>query len=143
MRIRACPLQRPTATPWRRATRPATPHPIRRALASRPRSQPTRRRPRRPPASRPRRPVPPRSEEHTSELQSPCNLVCRLLLEKKKHNPAASIPSFYSLPTCFRSYHSLFRELLRARTGLRRRRRSPPADPRLPALTDRFWSERL
>src|SRR5256885_11154634 len=28
--------------------------------------------------------VPPRSEEHTSELQSPCNLVCRLLLEKKK-----------------------------------------------------------
>src|SRR2546426_5574267 len=31
-------------------------------------------------------PSPPklRSEEHTSELQSPCNLVCRLLLEKKK-----------------------------------------------------------
>src|SRR3989454_9172915 len=29
-------------------------------------------------------PVPLRSEEHTSELQSPCNLVCRLLLEKKK-----------------------------------------------------------
>src|SRR5256885_10676225 len=30
-------------------------------------------------------PLPPaRSEEHTSELQSPCNLVCRLLLEKKK-----------------------------------------------------------
>src|SRR5256885_12559182 len=27
-----------------------------------------------------------RSEEHTSELQSPCNLVCRLLLEKKKQN---------------------------------------------------------
>src|SRR5256885_9510362 len=27
-----------------------------------------------------------RSEEHTSELQSPCNLVCRLLLEKKKPN---------------------------------------------------------
>src|SRR5256885_7029844 len=30
------------------------------------------------------RPLPDRSEEHTSELQSPCNLVCRLLLEKKK-----------------------------------------------------------
>src|SRR2546426_4286240 len=30
------------------------------------------------------RPHPCRSEEHTSELQSPCNLVCRLLLEKKK-----------------------------------------------------------
>src|SRR5256885_3479686 len=29
----------------------------------------------------------PRSEEHTSELQSPCNLVCRLLLEKKKQSP--------------------------------------------------------
>src|SRR6266850_7941793 len=31
-----------------------------------------------------RPPAPLRSEEHTSELQSPCNLVCRLLLEKKK-----------------------------------------------------------
>src|SRR5256885_5965168 len=30
-----------------------------------------------------------RSEEHTSELQSPCNLVCRLLLEKKKQRPRA------------------------------------------------------
>src|SRR2546426_10319619 len=29
-----------------------------------------------------------RSEEHTSELQSPCNLVCRLLLEKKKPPPS-------------------------------------------------------
>src|SRR5256885_5775694 len=34
-----------------------------------------------------------RSEEHTSELQSPCNLVCRLLLEKKKkeHQPPAEL----------------------------------------------------
>src|SRR5256885_9930748 len=32
-----------------------------------------------------RSPVFQRSEEHTSELQSPCNLVCRLLLEKKKN----------------------------------------------------------
>src|SRR5256885_5537774 len=30
-----------------------------------------------------------RSEEHTSELQSPCNLVCRLLLEKKKKKTSA------------------------------------------------------
>src|SRR2546426_5862515 len=30
-----------------------------------------------------------RSEEHTSELQSPCNLVCRLLLEKKKKDRTA------------------------------------------------------
>src|SRR5256885_6077750 len=40
---------------------------------------------------------PVRSEEHTSELQSPCNLVCRLLLEKKKKNyfhrkPTSQIP---------------------------------------------------
>src|SRR5256885_5907583 len=41
-----------------------------------------------------------RSEEHTSELQSPCNLVCRLLLEKKKktynnttHTRLAVLPS--------------------------------------------------
>src|SRR2546426_3412409 len=34
-----------------------------------------------------------RSEEHTSELQSPCNLVCRLLLEKKKkHKKRQSLP---------------------------------------------------
>src|SRR5256885_12851022 len=32
-----------------------------------------------------------RSEEHTSELQSPCNLVCRLLLEKKKKKKIHSI----------------------------------------------------
>src|SRR5256885_10130178 len=32
---------------------------------------------------------PQRSEEHTSELQSPCNLVCRLLLEKKKHDSSS------------------------------------------------------
>src|SRR5256885_11042218 len=34
-----------------------------------------------------------RSEEHTSELQSPCNLVCRLLLEKKKTPPPTPILS--------------------------------------------------
>src|SRR5256885_16608804 len=33
-----------------------------------------------------------RSEEHTSELQSPCNLVCRLLLEKKKISSTMSWP---------------------------------------------------
>src|SRR2546426_4206747 len=36
------------------------------------------------PAALKETPIGPRSEEHTSELQSPCNLVCRLLLEKKK-----------------------------------------------------------
>src|SRR5256885_2991480 len=34
-----------------------------------------------------------RSEEHTSELQSPCNLVCRLLLEKKKQHLARGGPT--------------------------------------------------
>src|SRR5256885_9199653 len=48
-----------------------------------------------------------RSEEHTSELQSPCNLVCRLLLEKKKKNAARAVlpsqrPSTAS-PLYFRS----------------------------------------
>src|SRR5256885_12008822 len=33
-----------------------------------------------------------RSEEHTSELQSPCNLVCRLLLEKKNNNHRPTLP---------------------------------------------------
>src|SRR5256885_9467678 len=34
-----------------------------------------------------------RSEEHTSELQSPCNLVCRLLLEKKKNHTSTRLES--------------------------------------------------
>src|SRR5258708_25264590 len=37
--------------------------------------------------------LPPRSEEHTSELQSPDHLVCRLLLEKKKSSPTAFRPT--------------------------------------------------
>src|SRR5256885_10571638 len=46
-----------------------------------------------------------RSEEHTSELQSPCNLVCRLLLEKKKNIIA------HVLQICRRQYvdHSYLR----------------------------------
>src|SRR5256885_12560266 len=40
-----------------------------------------------------------RSEEHTSELQSPCNLVCRLLLEKKKTQ------AFYARPRSSRTPH--------------------------------------
>src|SRR2546426_3434758 len=38
-----------------------------------------------------------RSEEHTSELQSPCNLVCRLLLEKKKKKTNGGQISFRTL----------------------------------------------
>src|SRR5256885_11755776 len=41
-----------------------------------------------------------RSEEHTSELQSPCNLVCRLLLEKKKRSCSPdSLPAMPSACT--------------------------------------------
>src|SRR2546422_4526872 len=43
-------------------------------------------------ASSPSRPSPPRSEEHTSELQSRLHLVCRLLLEKKKMVVISRIP---------------------------------------------------
>src|SRR5256885_8660123 len=38
-----------------------------------------------------------RSEEHTSELQSPCNLVCRLLLEKKKTSRNRGSPQAHPL----------------------------------------------
>src|SRR5256885_9920668 len=38
-----------------------------------------------------RRELVPRSEEHTSELQSPCNLVCRLLLEKKNRRTCGEL----------------------------------------------------
>src|SRR5256885_9684131 len=41
---------------------------------------------------------PGRSEEHTSELQSPCNLVCRLLLEKKKTTRCVIHYSHHQLP---------------------------------------------
>src|SRR5256885_6913925 len=40
-----------------------------------------------------------RSEEHTSELQSPCNLVCRLLLEKKKREWVVDDPH-HAHPCC-------------------------------------------
>src|SRR5256885_2421715 len=42
--------------------------------------------------------LPGRSEEHTSELQSPCNIVCRLLLEKKKCRKSIRCP-----PSCLPS----------------------------------------
>src|SRR2546426_7010237 len=50
-----------------------------------------------------------RSEEHTSELQSPCNLVCRLLLEKKKtpptHPRVRGRPSYMAKPPGARDVH--------------------------------------
>src|SRR5256885_11117134 len=49
-----------------------------------------------------------RSEEHTSELQSPCNLVCRLLLEKKKktNDLAPKQPARRSEHAIQRAHHS-------------------------------------
>src|SRR2546426_9356079 len=47
-----------------------------------------------------------RSEEHTSELQSPCNLVCRLLLEKKKKNKY-DMNTHHITPTRHRDRHHL------------------------------------
>src|SRR3989454_4032916 len=43
-----------------------------------------------------------RSEEHTSELQSPCNLVCRLLLEKKKKKTRNSLSESIRTTTTIR-----------------------------------------
>src|SRR5256885_8638281 len=52
-----------------------------------------------PAASKTSKAVQARSEEHTSELQSPCNLVCRLLLEKKKNkHPEVPPDRFFHLP---------------------------------------------
>src|SRR3989454_6001773 len=50
---------------------------------------------------------PSRSEEHTSELQSPCNLVCRLLLEKKKNKITTSSPQTPRLEAHFTSDETL------------------------------------
>src|SRR5256885_7389174 len=46
-----------------------------------------------------------RSEEHTSELQSPCNLVCRLLLEKKK-TEAQKVSAVLYYPLLREVYHT-------------------------------------
>src|SRR5256885_4046938 len=48
-----------------------------------------------------------RSEEHTSELQSPCNLVCRLLLEKK--NGAINLALYYAAAIWARKIHMRLR----------------------------------
>src|SRR5256885_2952107 len=52
--------------------------------------------------------LPQRSEEHTSELQSPCNIVCRLLLEKKKKGKThwSSVDELHVYATfCLSRYH--------------------------------------
>src|SRR2546430_3483922 len=57
-----------------------------------------------------------RSEEHTSELQSQSNLVCRLLLEKKKKKPLRRHACRYNRRIeCTYECHDLFRQSLAAR----------------------------
>src|SRR5256885_3227726 len=67
----------------------------------------------------------PRSEEHTSELQSPCNLVCRLLLEKKNAVQQSLMPPGVAPIPRFRENPS---------AAPRRRRRSAPAPLPSPTL---------
>src|SRR2546430_3953969 len=91
---------RSTLFPYTTLFRSVAPHlarrPAPRALVEPPRGGAARtRRGARVPAARAGAPraarEPGRSEEHTSELQSQSNLVCRLLLEKKKHAPSRSL----------------------------------------------------
>src|SRR2546428_5682386 len=58
-------------------------------------------------ARAPHRPGPGRSEEHTSELQSRSDLVCRLLLEKKKTNTEIVSSERRSVHSAFVFYHRL------------------------------------
>src|SRR5256885_2400928 len=53
-----------------------------------------------------------RSEEHTSELQSPCNLVCRLLLEKKKKKRLINKLFYSGLPDILHCRHCYVHALL-------------------------------
>src|SRR2546430_7584708 len=77
-------------SPWRRIRRLSRPRRIREGT-SRPRGVPAECRSIAAPQGRPR------SEEHTSELQSQSNLVCRLLLEKKKKNTSATLYHLHSI----------------------------------------------
>src|SRR5256885_12570162 len=81
-----------------------------------------------------------RSEEHTSELQSPCNLVCRLLLEKEKqarrfgtrHRCAGGVPRHTSEP----AGASLTFPRLRAAPSMRRPTCAPLGHPTLAIRPD-------
>src|SRR5438552_12429819 len=68
----------------------------------------------------PHAPSPRRSEEHTSELQSPDHLVCRLLLEKKKKNNVVDLPNHYPRASqdLFDMYRGFLAVLVTARFGL-------------------------
>src|SRR5688500_19207928 len=65
---------------------------------------------------------PMRSEEHTSELQSPCNLVCRLLLEKKNEDNKYSC---LTIRNSTRNNPSKINNKLRKKTNHKRSNRRP------------------
>src|ERR1022692_4057921 len=84
-----------------------------------------------------------RSEEHTSELQSPCNLVCRLLLEKKTDRKSTRLNSSHLVisyavfclknkPDCEQAIRPAFRQI--DRLSIRRRLGSPVQYSRGPDL---------
>src|SRR2546422_2582129 len=79
-------------------------------------------RPRTPGAcSRPRSRAAPRSEEHTSELQSRLHLVCRLLLEKKKNNldlMSSENPAVHALRRTYPGWLSTFVTLMNTKAKL-------------------------
>src|ERR1039457_2955008 len=74
-----------------------------------------------------------RSEEHTSELQSPCNLVCRLLLEKKQREPH-HLPPTTPAATDAPERHSTRRRATRRREPEDAVRTSRLRRPRLPTF---------
>src|SRR5256885_9787763 len=68
-----------------------------------------------------------RSEEHTSELQSPCNLVCRLLLEKKKNRRRDRLLRQLRVETREDDYHTrtgVLELILKLADGVERIRRT-------------------
>src|SRR5256885_3848908 len=96
----------PVQTPWHGpdASLPRRPHDIAIAIApdagkSESKMSKAARQPARESAPVPKGPCQGRSEEHTSELQSPCNLVCRLLLEKKKNTHVTLLVFAYYIPS--------------------------------------------
>src|SRR2546430_12794181 len=71
----------------------------------------------------------PRSEEHTSELQSQSNLVCRLLLEKKKKTMHSVLTSNYYRRSCHRTQLLFLHRTYTHRPSRRSSRRTPRPSP--------------
>src|SRR5256885_10446871 len=83
-----------------------------------------------------------RSEEHTSELQSPCNLVCRLLLEKKKISHDSLRADWHNYDACMRlgvHSNSMPMSIRHRSPGTAQRERASPCLPNvLPRVLHRI-----